>query len=373
MTMTLHPAMAEALRLTRAGNLAEATALIQSTLAGGAQADPSPPTAASCDIIDLKPCRVMVSSPERAVPREVRVLHSTVPPGAAGTFNEQNYSGAAGSLAYRLYIPHGATAGMPLVVMLHGCTQSPEDFARGTDMNRLADEFGFLVAYPSQTRGRNAQKCWNWFKPGDQRRDRGEPALIAGITRQVIADQRADAARVYVAGLSAGGAAAAIMGAAYPDLYAAIGIHSGLACGAARDLPSALAAMRSGGSAGSTTNGSRFVPVITFHGDRDTTVHQINSRQIIAAAYAAAGGFLQTRTETGRSAGGRGYTCDKSVDDKGQVLIEQWTIHGAGHAWSGGNNLGSYTDPTGPDASREMLRFFLDHRSMSNTHSGSTR
>ncbi|MBC7986211.1 MAG: PHB depolymerase family esterase, partial [Sphingomonadaceae bacterium] len=188
---------------------------------------------------------------------------------------------------------------MPLVVMLHGCTQSADDFARGTGMNRLADELGFIVAYPAQSASANAQKCWNWFRPGDQRRDQGEPALIAAVTREIIAERRIDPARVYIAGLSAGGAAAAVMGDAYPDLYAAVGIHSGLACGAARDLPSALMAMKNGGAAAPGRH-ARFTPVITFHGDRDATVHEANSRRIIAMASAAAGAPLTSKVDKGR-------------------------------------------------------------------------
>lgn len=342
MTITFPPAMAEALRMTRRGDLREATALLRATLGG-----PPPATAAprqASPPIDL--------TPVRSGPAKVTVAR-------ASRFEARHRGVGAEQIAYHLYVPADAAAGMPLVVMLHGCTQSAEDFARGTGMNALADELGFLVAYPSQTTRANAQKCWNWFQPGHQRRDGGEPALIAGLTRQVIADESVDPTRVFVAGMSAGGAAAAIMAAAYPDLYAAVGIHSGLACGSARDLPSALTAMRNGGGAGT---GCAFVPVITFHGDRDTTVSAVNAREIVAAATVSAGP-LRTHTETGRSEGGRAYTRETGADDNGRILIEQWTIHGAGHAWSGGDRSGSYTDPAGPDASRAMLDFFLkQHR-----------
>lgn len=350
--MTIHASMAEALRLTRSGHLLQATATLRSALQGTA-----PTKDVRSDPTDLKP------APSRPLPK----LTASTGAGAIGrttagsTFEECTFQGDARALRYRLYVPADVTGGMPLIVMLHGCTQSPEDFARGTAMNRLADEFGFLVAYPQQTRAANTHKCWNWFKPGDQQRDRGEPALLAGVTRQVVRAYDVDPTRVYIAGLSAGGAAAAIMAAEYPDLYAAVGIHSGLACGAAKDLPTALAAMKRGGGAASAKRTHRgFVPSIIFHGERDTTVHEVNSHEIAAAAARARGVSLDVRIEEGRSGTGRRYRRELSCDRDGTVFIERWAIEGAGHAWSGGDASGSYTDPEGPQASREMVRFFLE-------------
>jgi poly(hydroxyalkanoate) depolymerase family esterase len=240
--------------------------------------------------------------------------------------------------------------------MLHGCNQSPDDFAAGTQMNELAEEQGLLVAYPRQPSSANPNKCWNWFSAGDQLRDKGEPSLIAGITRQIVCGFAVDPARVYVAGLSAGGAAAAVMGSAYPDLYAAICVHSGLACGVAKDVPTALAAMRQGGSL-LKARGKGPLPTIVFHGDRDNTVSPVNGDQVIAQSKATA--ELQPTISHGQSAGGIYFTRTVQTDGSGCPILEQWVLHGAGHAWSGGSPAGSYTEPHGPDASREMLRFFL--------------
>ncbi len=243
-----------------------------------------------------------------------------VPEGAR--FTEFTHQGAAGALDYRLYVPSRSNAeAMPLVVMLHGCTQSPEDFAAGTRMNDLAEEQGFLVVYPRQTQSANAQKCWNWFDAAGQLRDRGEPALIAGLTRDVMRDFSVDPSRVYVAGLSAGGAAAAILAQCYPDLFAAAGVHSGLAAGAARDMPGAFAAMRGGGRAAA----GRAVPTIVFHGDADRTVHPSNGEQVIAQA--RGGAALSAAVTQGRSPGGLGFTRRVESDAAGRPMAEHWLLH----------------------------------------------
>ncbi len=280
-----------------------------------------------------------------------------MPPGAR--FEERRFAGPAGGLTYKVFVPSGRDGEtLPVVVMLHGCTQDPDDFALGTRMNALAEEQGLIVVYPRQERAANAQKCWNWFEPRDQGRGAGEPALIAGIAREVVAEFGADPARVYVAGLSAGGAAAAILAAAYPDVFAAAGIHSGLACGAARDLPSALAAMGQGGAAPRRPAGAR-VPTIVFHGDGDRTVHPLNGERV--AAQALPGPGLTETVTRGESPGGIGWTRSVHADAAGRGIVEKWVLHGAGHAWSGGSPDGSYTEPRGPDASAEMLRFFREH------------
>jgi poly(hydroxyalkanoate) depolymerase family esterase len=352
----LYPSMAEATRLTREGRLGEATDMIQQLLGAGCPISTPAAAAGGGMIIDVTPTQVENPALKMAFPVTGGEPQRTRAPRSA-SFQERSHRSSIGKLTYWLYTPERQTTGRPLVVMLHGCTQSAEDFARGTRMNQLAEEFGFVVAYPQQSRSANAQGCWNWFKPGDQQRDLGEPALIAGATREIVSQLSLDPGKILVAGLSAGGAAAAIMADTYPDLFAAVGIHSGLACGSARDLPSALMAMKGHGV--QPPSSCTFVPVITFHGDRDTTVSEINSQRIVAAAAAAAGGPLRTDTHSAAGSAGRRYTRQVSYNGAGRALIEQWTIHSAGHAWAGGDQSGSYTDPAGPDASREMLRFFF--------------
>ncbi|UHC20222.1 PHB depolymerase family esterase (plasmid) [Methylobacterium currus] len=240
--------------------------------------------------------------------------------------------------------------------MLHGSSQSARDFAIGTNMDRLAEEQGFLVAYPDQPRSANITKSWNWFRDEDQQRERGEPSILAGLTREIMGRFAVDPARVYIAGFSSGGAAAAVMAMAYPDLYAAVGIHSGLACGSAGSMLLALFTMHRGAllQPQQTTHP---VPTIVFHGDRDTTVAPINGDQ--AVAQARPDSDLIVTTVGGRSSGGTAYTRTLLTEPAGAWTSEQWILHGAGHAWAGGHPAGSYTDPAGPDASREMLRFFM--------------
>jgi poly(hydroxyalkanoate) depolymerase family esterase len=416
-----HSDMLKATRLTRAGRLTEATALLQRVFRSGmvpgtpsgttGQTVPGPArrvpqnidlTAETIEVTNVKPSsrseqafgtggsrragwtgptvRPHLPAALRSCLDRVNRMHSDpgvdglaepfpmLPPDAVpdgGQFLAASYSNQAGSRAYKLYVPsgyHGQT--VPLVVMLHACTQSPDDFAAGTRMNALAEEHTCLVAYPAQAASANASKCWNWFRPSDQQRGQGEPSLIAGITRQVMRDYAVDPERVYVAGLSAGAAAAAVMAMTYPDLYAAIGVHSGLACGVAGDLPSAFAAMRQGEAVAVRGSGAnrRMVPTIVFHGDQDSTVHPRNGDQVIEQSRATPMTDLRTTVQHGRVPGGHAYSRTLHADARGRVILEQWVVHGAGHAWSGGSPAGSYSDPQGPDAAREMLRFFLKHR-----------
>ena len=282
-------------------------------------------------------------------------------------FLTASYTGHAGTCVYKLYVP-GAYCGrpLPLIVMLHGCTQSASDFAAGTGMNELGEAHACFVAYPAQPESANGSKCWNWFSPSHQQRGCGEPSLIAGITTQIMRDFAIDRRRVYVAGLSAGGAAAVVLGATYPDIFAAIGVQSGLACGAARDVSSAFAAMRHGRA--EVSNGSPLlpsnsthIPTIVFHGGKDMTVHPRNGDQVIEQSRSRSNADGRIATRRGRIAGGHSYTQTSYLDAKGDALHEMWAVHEAGHAWSGGSPAGSYTDPHGPNASREMLRFFLAH------------
>jgi len=451
--------MAEATRLTRAGRLLEATAIIQDTLRGLAPKAASSNATASTDddsidvsyrVVDETPSLSEVAHPRRDYPTTPSAETTPPPPEAAvpppgrgsssadltkshgerhsglsspihdrgqseqseptpmqprwtdrvrtmlrshqrgcprpvsdqarrdiwagGQFTDGSYTNHAGTRNYKLYVPSGYTGqALPLVVMLHGCTQTPDDFAAGTRMNVLAERERFFVAYPQQAPSGNQLKCWNWFQTTDQQRGKGEPSIIAGLTQEVIRTYHLDTRRVYVVGLSAGGAMAAILGITYPDLYAAIGVHSGLAYGTAHDLASAHAAMRHGGSTATrrfagTRRGPRVARAIVFHGDQDTTVHPCNGEQVVAqwrALYSEAdkpatggGAHLRVSVSTGQVADGHPYTRSSYHDTSGHAVMEGWLIHGAGHGWSGGSAYGSFTDPKGPNASQEMLRFF---------------
>jgi len=358
----------EATILTRRGDLQAATAAIQQALSQRDQ------PAGDENVIDVSAREVPEDLYAPALPGPNGLRRSPDAPAGDGirtpmpeptvavptqsAFVSGRYGGTGlAGRDYKLFIPAGAgSRPMPLVVMLHGCTQDPDDFAAGTRMNELAQSEGFFVLYPAQSQRANPQRCWNWFKPRHQARGRGEPDLLAGMVRAVITQHAIDPNRIYVAGLSAGGAMAAILAAAYPDLFAAVGVHSGLAPGAAHDVPSAFDAMKKG--AARSPRGVA-VPTIVFHGDRDATVHPVNGQQVIDAARTA--DSIQGESEERRAAGGRKATRRVYRDAAGSVVLEHWLVHGAPHAWSGGSGRGSYTDPEGPDATAEMLRFFLEH------------
>lgn len=351
--------MNHATRLTQSGDLTAATAAIQAALRGIAPAARSQQD--DSDVIDVEAIEIPQSAdafdadPPPVEEADAPVRKPAIPGDAyiAGSFRN-----SAGQRGYKLYVPPNAgQKPLPLVVMLHGCTQDGDDFAAGTAMNDAAREQGFYVLYPVQSREANPQKCWNWFKHNHQKAGRGEPAILAGMTRSVMETHAVDPRRVYVAGLSAGGAMAAILAHAYPDLYAAAGVHSGLAAGVASDLPSALSAMKGAGGRAAPQTGSG-VPTIVFHGDRDATVHPSNAQRV---AMASAGS--SARVDTRRMAGPgntRQSTRHQYRDAAGVVVAEYWEIHGAGHAWAGGTPNGTYTDRTGPDATGEMLRFFFE-------------
>jgi poly(hydroxyalkanoate) depolymerase family esterase len=279
-----------------------------------------------------------------------------VPEGAS--YLSRTFTCQAGARPYKVYVPSKLRAAKaPLIVMLHGCTQNPDDFAVGTGMNQLAEEHGFVVAYPEQPITANQLGCWNWFNDKHQLRDLGEPSIIAGLTRSLISEMKIDRDRVFIAGLSAGGAMADVMSVTYPDLYAAAGVHSGLAYGVASDQASAFLAM-SGKSRELGPRAARNrTRTVIFHGASDAKVHPTNAERFLIEARAGMAGSYRETTESGTS-NGLAYRRTAILDARG-VQVEYWAIDGLGHAWCGGCPEGSHTDRRGPDASREMLRFFL--------------
>ena len=323
MTQALKDQIIGATRLVRSGKLGEATALLQRTLRGESGAAGPAPSGTRTPALPPPSLSVDEPQPSSKQPGALwgaasfdlqsaleglgfNPFAQTSPPAHAmdeathgGSFLLKHFDSPAGGRPYKLYVPAVSEGtALPLVVMLHGCTQSPDDFAAGTRMNLLAEEQGFLVCYPAQTSSANSSKCWNWFNAADQHRDRGEPSIIAGITRTVMAQHAVD-----------------------PVVPA--------------------------------------VPTIVFHGDRDTTVNPVNGDEV--AAQILKDGALRTEVDDGQVPNGHGYRRTRHLDRNGRTVVEQWTIHGAGHAWAGGSSAGSYTDPQGPDASREMMRFFAGH------------
>lgn len=315
------------------------------------------------------------------------VVHPAITRASAGVFTQYTYNGSAGSRPYYVYTPANYQVGtaVPLIVMLHGCTQTPTDFANGTQMNALADQDQFIVVYPQQTSTYNALSCWNWFQTADQARGSGEPAIIAGIVQtveQTTSQWTIDPNRVYVAGMSAGAAMAVIMGATYPDIFAAIGVHSGLEYQAATSETAATMAQSQGGPS-PTTQGqaaynamggaAREVPTIDFQGQSDFTVYPVNGDQVIEqwmqTDHLASNGtynasFSSPSTTTNgqvSGSGGHSYTVQTWNDSNGVEIEEYWKINGMGHAWSGGSSSGSYTDPNGPSATNAMYTFFMNH------------
>jgi poly(hydroxyalkanoate) depolymerase family esterase len=366
MNPRFHAAIGEAMSRLRTSDVTGATDAIRQALVGraplrrvdldnGTQTphDPEAPPARGLQAI-LQKLRseranvVYTPNPGHTVAEEARDSEN---------FRACRFQSAVGSLAYKLYVPSDhADSNLALVVMLHGCTQNPNDFARGTRMNVLADEFGLVVAYPLQPKSANAQGCWNWFDPRHQQRGAGEPALLAGLAQELASEFKIDRKRVFVAGLSAGGAMADVLASTHPDVFAAAGIHSGLPHGAACDVISAFAAMK--GNAKATAQGRSPIRKIVFHGTADATVHPSNGEAVFDLAGSAQGKPAEFQTDA--VINGKRVTRSLIGHGDAPAIAEHWLIHGGGHAWSGGDRGGSYTDATGPDASREMVRFFLE-------------
>jgi poly(hydroxyalkanoate) depolymerase family esterase len=314
------------------------------------------------------------------LPLFARTAHAS-----SGTWHSFTYVSSLGARNYFVYTPANYQPGtpVPMIVMLHGCTQTVSDFAAGTQMNALADQKQFIVVYPQQSSLANASLCWNWFYPINQYRNSGEAGIIGGITQVVeqdTTDWTINTHRVYLAGISAGAAMSVILGAAYPDLYAAIGVHSGVEYQAATSAPAAILAQLSGGpdpagqgDAAYSTMGSHahVVPVIVFHGTADTVVAPLNGDQVVQqwmqTDFRASGGsyhasFAAPSTTTpGQVSGGHSYTVRTWNTASGQEIQAYWTINGMGHAWSGGSSAGSFTDPAGPSATQALYTFFMNY------------
>jgi poly(hydroxyalkanoate) depolymerase family esterase len=301
-----------------------------------------------------------------------------------GTWLPGSVLGRAGAPSYFVYKPSaiGRRSRVPMLVLLHGCGQTAADFAAATRFNELADRHGFIAVYPEQNAWSHQQRCWRWYESAHQERGAGEPAIIADITATVLAEAarwRIDPTRVYVAGLSAGGGMALILAATYPDVYAAVGIHSGPAYGSAASVSGALTAMAGRASVPPPREhpdgGQGMPPAVLFQGTEDTTVRLSNGREVaeqwlayrqayVNANNGATAGDRIARAETrvGRVADGHPYTTTEWYTERGRKTLEYWQVDGLGHAWSGGAAGGSFSDPRGPDASTAMWSFFSRQR-----------
>jgi poly(hydroxyalkanoate) depolymerase family esterase len=308
----------------------------------------------------------------------------------AGTWEHLVDQRLSGRRSYAVYTPRGLRSGsaVPLVVVLHGCRQSAEDAALGTEVNAFADRAGFVVLYPQQSAADNPRLCWNWFDPRHQVRGFGEPAELARITERVLGAHgnahggvTLDRNRVHVMGLSAGGAMAGILGATYPDLYASVGIHSAPQYRAALGPVTAMLAMKSGGPdperqgrRAYTAMGprARVVPVFVVQGEADRTVWAGNGDAVVrqwlttsglASGQAPAFEFARPHARRAcRARGGLSYSVRDWNDSSGHPVVRYWTVPDLGHAWSGGARTGSYTDPRGPGATGAMWDFFSQCR-----------
>ena len=373
MSSSIYNSIRDALALVRKSNVVDATAIIRKALSGDKMQNPDANTQVKrLSLAGSAPTVASVQTPPRTVPlssfrhKEVgnsaptKTRHTRA---GTGNFTSRIYHHTERDLSYMLYVPTRCSAhAQSLLLMLHGCTQNPNDFAIGTQMNSVADEFNLIVAYPLQPKTANTSGCWNWFDARHQKHGSGEPAMLAALAENLRCEFAISENRVFAAGLSAGGAMVEVLASTYQRQFTAVGVHSGLPYGAATSLRNALGAMKGSSKIEPHLNSevagrSRR---IVFHGSSDATVHPSNAERIVNQSRRHSRNL--TKVEYTNKINGREVTRTIWEDENGAAMVEQWVVRGGGHAWFGGNRQGSYTDPKGPDASREMVRFFLQGR-----------
>ena len=298
----------------------------------------------------------------RSAPQLRRGVHTNV----LRQFNERTRLTTA-LMPHRVFVPdpaHDERGLAPLLVALHGAGQTPDDFAAGTDFDALAQGLGAYVLYPEQTRAKNSMRAWNWFLPEHQRREAGEPAAILALVDEMCARYPIDRSSVFVAGISAGGAMAAILAEQAPDIFSGAGIVAGVALHASHDVKSAFSAMHGEATvediASVLTHDAPDAPayahtrISIWAGAEDKLVDPGNAGILARQFHRLLGLNGQPAYEQRESA-----RIARWRDQYGNVRIELWQVPCMGHAWSGGTRRGSHTFPAGPSASAEMLRFFL--------------